>query len=509
MQRTGPEHQYLSTPKSSALSIMIVAGEASGDKHGASLARALAQLCPDTPLELFGSGGDEMRAAGVDTLVDAAEVAIIGVLEIARAMGRLYRAYRTLLNAAYTRRPSAIVLIDWPDFNMRLARKLHRKRFKIIYYIGPQVWAWREYRTRALRRDVDRMLVILPFEEEFYNRVGVEARYVGHPLTEAVRATLSREEFCRRHGLDPTRSIFALLPGSRHKEIHYHLPVMLDAANRLRIADCGLRIQRKAPVEDSNFKSQISDFRSQISDLKLESSNPRSEVSNLKSKLSHLNPEISELNSEISNLKSEIPQSAIRNPQSAIEESAIRNPQSAIEESAIRNPQFVIPLASTVRREQIELPIQQAQSRAYSGSGPHNDLSVTIIEDDTYNALSHADFAVVASGTATVEAALAGTPMVIIYRGSELNWRLMRPLIHLDTFGMVNLIAGRRIVPELIQHEATGKNIAREAAAILSDPARLAQMRIDLAHVRDLLARGGGSGAKRAAQAVLDVIQAR
>jgi lipid A disaccharide synthetase len=491
---------------------MIVAGEASGDKHGASLARALAQLCPDSTLELFGSGGDEMRAAGVDTLVDAAEVAIIGVLEIARAMGRLYRAYRTLLNAAHTRRPSAIVLIDWPDFNMRLARKLHRKGFKIIYYIGPQVWAWREYRTRALRRDVDRMLVILPFEEEFYNRVGVEARYVGHPLTEAVRATLSREEFCRRHGLDPTRSIFALLPGSRHKEIHYHLPVMLDAANRLRIADCGLRIEESESGADrSNLKSQISDFKFQISDSKLESSNPRSEVSNLKSKLSHLNPEISELNSEISNLDPEISElnSEISNLKSEIPQSAIRNPQSAIEESAIRNPQFVIPLASTVRREQVELPIKQAQSRAYSGTGPRNDLSVTIIEDDTYNALSHADFAIVASGTATVEAALAGTPMVIIYRGSELNWRLIRPLIHLDTFGMVNLIAGRRIVPELIQHEATGKNIAREAAAILSDPARLAQMRIDLAHVRDLLARGGGSGAKRAAQAVLDVIQAR
>jgi lipid A disaccharide synthetase len=480
MQRTGPEHQYLSNLKSSALSIMIVAGEASGDKHGASLARALAQLCPDTPLELFGSGGDEMRAAGVDILVDAREVAIIGVLEIARAMGRLYRAYRTLLNAAHTRRPSAIVLIDWPDFNMKLARKLHRKGFKIIYYIGPQVWAWREYRTRALRRDVDRMLVILPFEEEFYNRVGVEARYVGHPLTEAVRATLSREEFCRRHGLDPTRSIFALLPGSRHKEIHYHLPVMLDAANRLRIADCGF------------FNCGL---RNADCGLRIEESESGADRSNLKS--------------EISNLKSEIQQSAIRNPQSAIEESAIRNPQSAIEESAIPNPQFVIPLASTVRREQVELPIQQAQSRAYSGTGPPNDLSVTIIEDDTYNALSHADFAIVASGTATVEAALAGTPMVIIYRGSELNWRLIRPLIHLDTFGMVNLIAGRRIIPELIQHEATGENIAREAAAILSYPARLEQMRIDLAHVRDLLARGGGSGAKRAAQAVLDVIQAR
>src|SRR5204862_327322 len=164
-----------------------------------------------------------------------------------------------------------------------------------------------------------------------------------------------------------------------------------------------------------------------------------------------------------------------------------QNPQ-----SAIRNPQFLIPLASTVRREEIEL---------------NGEVDCAIIEGDTYNALCQSDIAVVASGTATVEAALAGTPMVIIYRGSEINWRLIRPLIHLDTFGMVNLIAGRRIVPELMQRDATGENIAREAIAILSDPARLAQMRLDLAAVRDLLARGGGSGAKRAAQAVLDVIQ--
>jgi lipid-A-disaccharide synthase len=455
MESTRTEHQSQFNPKSSVLTMMIVAGEASGDKHGASLARALTQLCPDTTFRLFGSGGDEMRAAGVETLVDAREVAIVGVPEIARAMGKLYRAYRTLLNAAHTRRPSAIVLIDWPDFNMRLARKLHRQGFKVIYYISPQVWAWRRYRTRALRRDVDRMLVILPFEEEFYKKMGVEALYVGHPLTEAVRATLSRDDFCRHHGLDPTRPILALLPGSRHKEIYYHLPVMLEAAVRLRMADCGWRIQGEASaLDDSNFKSQISDFRFQSSEL-----------------------------------RAEITQSATHNPQS-------------------KAPQFVIPLASTVRRAQVELPIQQVRLKANSGAGPHNGLSLTVIQNDTYNALIYADFAVVASGTATVEAALAGTPMVIIYRGSELNWRLIRPLIHLDTFGMVNLIAGGRIVPELMQHEATGENIAREATAILSDPARLAQMRLDLAHVRDLLARGGGSGAKRAAQAVLDVIHA-
>ena len=433
MERTGPEHQSLLKPNPSALSIMIVAGEASGDKHGASLAQALMRLNPETKYQLFGSGGEEMRAAGVETLVDVRDVGVMGVPEIARAVGKLYRAYRTLLGAARLRRPTAIVLIDWPDFNIRLARKLHREGFKTIYYISPQVWAWRKYRIRALRRNVDRMLVILPFEEEFYRRAGLEVRYVGHPLAEAVRISASREDFCRRHGLDPARPVVALLPGSRHKEIHYHLPVMLDAAIRLRsfpfrIADCGLRIDKRgAEVQISNPKSDI------------------------------------------------------------------------------RNPQFVVPLASTVRRDDVAPAILEAQLATRS-KGETDDLSVTVVEGDTYNALGHSEFAVVASGTATVEAALAGTPMVIIYRSSELNWRLIRPLIHLDTFGMVNLIAGRRVVPELMQHDATGENIAREATGILSDKARLARMRQDLERVRELLAAEGGSAAERAARAVIEVI---
>src|SRR5512134_3848876 len=166
MELTGPKHQSLLRPNLSLLSIMIVAGEASGDIHGASLAQALKRLNPEIECKLFGSGGEEMRAAGVETLVDARDMGIIGVPEIARAIVKLYRAYRTLLSAARSRRPSAIVLIDWPDFNIKLAKRLHRDGFKIIYYISPQVWAWRKYRIRALRRYVDRMIVILPFEEE-------------------------------------------------------------------------------------------------------------------------------------------------------------------------------------------------------------------------------------------------------------------------------------------------------------------------------------------------------
>src|SRR6185295_9551663 len=277
-------------PKSSTLSLMIVAGEASGDKHGASLVQALIRLNPEITFEMFGSGGEEMRAAGVETLVDAREVAIIGVPEIARAIGKLYRAYRTLLDAARSRRPAAIVLIDWPDFNMRLARKLHREGFKIIYYISPQVWAWRRYRVRALRRDVDRLLVILPFEEQFYKEAGVEAEYVGHPLAGIVGATSTREEFCAGYGLDSTRQIVSLLPGSREKEIHYHLPIMIEAARRLRtlglrIGDCRLpiadsRIYGVTSSDSRSSSAQPSDSQSQISNLTSEISNPQSAIPN-------------------------------------------------------------------------------------------------------------------------------------------------------------------------------------------------------------------------------------
>lgn len=401
-KNSGLRGTHVSGSQDSALKIMIVAGEASGDKHGAALVCALRKICPDTGFEIFGSGGEEMRAAGVETLVDARETAVIGIPEIARAIGRLYSAYRTLLEAARARRPDTVVLIDWPDFNMRLARRLRREGYKIVYYISPQVWAWRRYRVRALRRDVERMLVILPFEEDFYKEEGVEVEYVGHPLTQSVRTTATRDEFARRHGLDPSRPIIALLPGSRHKEIHYHLPAMLDAARRLQ--------------------------RSLQSDT-----------------------------------------------------------------------QFVVPLASTVSRKQVEAIMSEA--------GSLETRCVTVIERDTYDALGHAQIAVVASGTATVEAALIGTPMVIVYRASEMNWRLIRPLIHLDTFGMVNLIAGSRVVPELIQHDVTGEKIASEVTRILSDPALLARMREDLREVRDRLKAGGRSGAERAAHAVMEVAE--
>ncbi|PYP87761.1 MAG: lipid-A-disaccharide synthase [Blastocatellia bacterium AA13] len=391
------------------LSIMLVAGEASGDKHGAALAKALQRLYPDFQFDFFGSGGSEMRAAGVETLVDVRDVGIIGVLEVARALGRLYRAYRKLVAAAIARKPAAVVLIDWPDFNLRLARRLSRLKFRITYYISPQVWAWRTHRVKAIKKYVDRMLVILPFEEEFYRGAGVEAQFVGHPLAGSVVADASPAEFARKHSLDPSKLTIALLPGSRPSEIHYHLPIMLEAAESLTAS---------SRDEGSADLSSLPRF-------------PADEI------------------------------------------------------------QFVVPVASTIPAEQIDRMIAAANSPVKS------------IRNDTYNALAYSKLAVVASGTATVEAALLGTPMIVIYRGSELSYRLIRPLIKLNTFAMVNLIAGKRIVPELIQGHATGKNIARTIYTILSDAQQRAAMKADLELVRARLLEGGTDASERAARAVM------
>lgn len=216
------------------ISLMIVAGEASGDAHAASLVRALREGAPETSFQLFGATGREMRAAGVESIVDSDDLSIVGLAEIGGALPRFWRAYQTLRRAARDRRPDAVVLVDWPDFNLRLARSLHGSGLRVIYYISPQLWAWRSHRVRSIRRDVDLLLTILPFEKDWYDRRGVHhVEFVGHPLAGAVRAGMSRQQFCLRHGLDASRPLIALLPGSRRKELERILPVMLEAASLL------------------------------------------------------------------------------------------------------------------------------------------------------------------------------------------------------------------------------------------------------------------------------------
>ena len=374
----------------SALRIMLVAGEASGDKHGAHLVRALRALRPDIDWQCFGAGGDEMRAAGVETLVDAKELAIMGALEIARALPKFLRVFRCLRAAAQTRQPALVVLLDWPEFNLRLAKKLKRDGHRIAYYISPQIWAWRGYRIHAIKRYVERMLVILPFEKDYYQRHGVEVDYVGHPLLDSVRVTATRDEFCRMHQLDAARPIVALLPGSRHSELQYILPPLLDAARLLAVTH--------PPV------------------------------------------------------------------------------------------QCLLPLARTIARHEIP-----------------SVANLHVIESDTYNALAAADLAVVASGTATLETAIIGTPLVVVYRASALNWRIFTPLINVPFVGMPNLIAGREIAPELLQDNLNGIDLAQLIGALLADPLRLATMREQLAMVHAQL--GNAHASERAAQCLLQLLE--
>src|SRR5205814_10078086 len=215
---------------SNELRILIVAGEPSGDAHAASLVRALRDAAPETQFEFFGSTGIQIRAAGVESIVKADELAILGLWEVGRALPKFWRAFGELKRAAEKRRPTAAVLVDWPDFNLRLARWLHRRGIPVIYYISPQLWAWRSYRARTIQRDVDLLLSILPFEKDWYAARGItRVEYVGHPLAGAVHPRFDRAQFCRQNDLDPLRPIVCLLSGSRHKEPVRILPAMLGA----------------------------------------------------------------------------------------------------------------------------------------------------------------------------------------------------------------------------------------------------------------------------------------
>jgi lipid-A-disaccharide synthase len=374
----------------SAIKLMIVAGEASGDKHGANLVRALRDSRPDIGWQCFGAGGDEMRAAGVETLVDSQELAIMGAVEVARALPKFLRVFRRLRAAAQERKPDLVVLIDWPEFNLRLAKKLKRDGQRVAYYISPQIWAWRGYRIRAIKRDVERMLVILPFEKDYYQQHGVEVDYVGHPLLDSVRVTATREEFCRKYELDAARPLVALLPGSRHSELKYILPPLLDAAREL----------------------------------------------------ARTQPQV----------------------------------------------QCVLPLARTIARAEIPAA-----------------ANVRIVEHDTYNAVAAADLAVVASGTATLETAIIGTPLIVVYRASALNWRIFTPLINVPYVGMPNLIAGREIAPELLQDKLNGPALAMLIGELLADAPRLATMRRELQAVHEKL--GAAQASRRAADCLVKLLE--
>ena len=369
--------------------LLLSAGEASGDMYAARLAAALKQRAD---LELFGMGGPQMRAAGVDIVTDYSEVSVVGITEILSHLPSLIRAMGRLVSEAERRKPAFAILTDFPGFHLRLARKLKYRGIKNIYYICPQFWAWRPWRVRIVRRRFAQALCIFPFEEKFYGDAGVPVKFIGHPLVGTVHASLDRAAFCREQNLDPQKPLVMILPGSRAAELRQHLPVIRDAC---------VRIHRESQA------------------------------------------------------------------------------------------QFVVAAAP-------------GTDVASLREGWSAELPIKIIVGQTYNALASADAAIVSSGTATIEAALLDVPMVVIYRVTPLTAALAKPLVRTPFFSMVNLIAGKRAVPELIQNEFTPERTSAEILRLLNDQNAREAIRRDLAEVRHRL---GPSGAvDRAADAILRLL---
>lgn len=375
--------------------LLVSAVEASADLQGAAVLRELKRMIPD--LRAFGAAGPLLREQGCEALVRAEDLGVMGIAEVLPALPRILDAMDALAEAAAERRPAAALLIDSPDFHLPLARRLKQKRIPVIDFIGPSVWAWRTYRVKQIARDVSRMLVILPFEAAFYEGHGVRATYVGNPLADRHRESAGPADRAASRaalGLDPSRPVLALLPGSRRQEIARLWEPMLGAARILRAS----------------------------------------------------RPDL----------------------------------------------QLVVPVAPTVDREAL----------------PGGDLDVVYVGGRAPDVLAAADAAVVASGTATLEAALAQVPTVVVYRLSWLSWLVGRLLVRVKFVSLINLLAGRQLVPELLQRRCTPELIAEHAASLLdAGPARDAQL-AGLRALRDELAPPGSpNAARRAAEEIAAVLR--
>ena len=385
----------------SAVQILISAGEASGEMYGAQLIEALRRRDPS--LTFFGAGGERMRAAGCDIVVDAKELAVVGITEIVSHLPNILGLFKKLVRAADERKPALAVVIDSPAFNWRVARQMHKRGIPVVYYVCPQFWAWRQGRVRLLRKYVDKALVIFPFEEKFYRDRGVDATFVGHPLADLPMPAISREEYAKQNGLDADKHWITLMPGSRRKEVRMNLPPILEAMEKLG-----------AEYE------------------------------------------------------------------------------------------FLLPVART-------LEVGFLKSLIF-GSGKETAQAPSLprvrLVDEALPALRLSRAAIVASGTATVEAALMETPFVMVYRVSPITYALGKPRVKVPYYAMVNLISGERVVPELVQADFTPENIVRELKNIIPDgPGRETMIR-GLKQVRQKLRKPDGDGhpAERAAEIVIRML---
>jgi lipid-A-disaccharide synthase len=374
--------------------VMIMSGEASGDLHGANLAREIQNQ--DTSIALYGVGSVRMKEAGVHMLADASEISVVGITAVLTHLRAIYRVYAKLKRFLKHERPDLLVLIDFPDFNIMLGKAARKFGIPVLYYISPQIWVWRKGRIKTLARLVKTMIVVFPFEVPIYEKAGVDVRFVGHPLSDVVQSSLTKDQAKKDLGLDSRRRTIALLPGSRTSEIEHLLPDMLNASRILA---------------------------SRFNDL-----------------------------------------------------------------------QFVLPLAPTLDRNFVRAFLEQVP-----------DVPVRMVEDRVYDVLRASDAAIVASGTATLETGLMAVPMVIAYRISALNYFLLTKIVRgVENVGLVNIVAGKRIVPELVQNDSTPGNMADAVTSLLNDAVYYDRMQRDLVGVRRRLGDSGASS--RAASVVREVL---
>ncbi len=370
----------------------MVAGEASGDLHGAHLMEAIRRIDPE--IQFFGIGGEQLGRRGMKLLYHSQPLAVVGITEVFLKLRPIMKALRGLKQSLDRERPDLVILIDFPDFNLRLAKIAHRKGIPTLYYISPQIWAWRPQRVKLIAQWVRKMVVLFPFEVPLYEAAEVDVEWVGHPLLDIVKPTLSKEIAFQRFGLDPRKRTIALLPGSRNHEINRVLPPLLASAQLL---------QKETP------------------DL-----------------------------------------------------------------------QFILPLAPGILQETLSPWMRNIS------------IPVKVVEGWTYDVMNISELLITASGTATLEAAILGKPMVIVYKVSFLSYWIGRALIQVDHIGLVNVVAGKEIAPELIQHEVNPQRIAEEALRILRDPILCRRMTEMMAGVRQSLGEPGA--AQRAAGIVISLL---
>jgi lipid-A-disaccharide synthase len=378
--------------KTKAKKVLIVTGEASGDLHASHLVKEMLTLEPD--VYCYGMGGEKLRAAGTHIVFDIAQLAVMGITEVIRHFGQIYRVFTTLKGLLKNDRPDLIILVDYPDFNLRLAKVAHKYGVPVLYYISPQIWAWRINRIKKIAKVVKKMIVVFPFELSLYEEAGIDVTFTGHPLLDIVKATKSKEENIKHFGLDNHKTTIGLLPGSRITEVKKLLPPMVGDAHQLA--------------------------------------------------------------EQFSNL------------------------------------QFILPVAPGLQKREIEKLVQDSK------------VGISVVDNSIYDVISTAHLVVVASGTATLETALLSTPMVIIYKMSPISYLIGKKLVKVPYIGMANIIACKKVIPELIQNEATSDNITNEVAHLLKDNHYYQRVCEDLTTIKRKLGKPGAS--KRAAQIAVNML---